>query len=103
MPWITLGPTDAFPSGTMKAVKVDSQDGRDILVCNNAGEFLAAQNTCPHKGGALSQGWLKDAVVTCPWHRFRFDLHRGCSVTDTTLTVQTYQTKVEDTVLKIQL
>jgi len=40
-------------------------------------EVLCAQAFCPHLQGPLFQGTLSGATVTCPWHRWRFDLRTG--------------------------
>ena len=100
MAWVTVGAVEAFPVGTVKAVKVA---GKQVAICNDNGEIFAVENACPHKGGPLGQGWIKGAVVTCPWHRFRFDLRRGCSVTNEDMRVCTYPLRVEDGMLKIGL
>ncbi len=100
MSWVTVGAVEAFPVGTVKAAKVA---GKQVAICNDNGEFFAVKNDCPHKGGPLGQGWLNGAVVTCPWHRFRFDLRRGCSVTNEAMQVYTYPMRIEDGVLKIDI
>src|SRR6187200_3408255 len=40
-------------------------------------EVYALDNRCPHMGFPLSQGTLKDGILTCHWHHARFDLHNG--------------------------
>jgi nitrite reductase/ring-hydroxylating ferredoxin subunit len=100
MAWLRLGSVEAFPAGTLASVKVA---GRQLAICHDDGEFFAVENACPHKGGPLSQGWLKGATVTCPWHRFRFDLRRACSVTNEAMQVRTYPVQVEDGVLKVDI
>ena len=40
-------------------------------------EVLCSQAFCPHLEGPLFQGTLSGATVTCPWHRWRFDLRTG--------------------------
>lgn len=100
MAWIAVGSIEAFPVGTVASVKVAD---KQVAICHDGDEFFAVENNCPHKGGPLGQGWLKGAIVTCPWHRFRFDLRRSCSVTNEAMQVCTYPTQVEDGVLKIDI
>jgi nitrite reductase/ring-hydroxylating ferredoxin subunit len=52
-------------------------DGRDIAVFNVAGAFYALDNTCPHQGGPLNEGWIEGLTVTCPWHAWCFRLEDG--------------------------
>ncbi len=100
MAWVVLGAIEAFPPGRLVSVKVA---GRQLAVCNDGGEFFAAENACPHKGGPLSRGWLKGTVVTCPWHRFRFDLRRACSVTNAAMRLRIHPLQVEDGVLRVDI
>lgn len=32
---------------------------------------------CPHRGGPLVDGVLRDGAVVCPWHWYTFDLDSG--------------------------
>ena len=41
------------------------------------GELYAIDNRCPHEGYPLARGSVRDCVVTCPWHNFKFDLRDG--------------------------
>ncbi|WP_379133680.1 nitrite reductase small subunit NirD [Paenibacillus sp. sgz500958] len=43
----------------------------------SAGDVLAIENKCPHKGGALSEGMVCGTKVHCPLHDWRIDLHSG--------------------------
>ena len=60
--------------GTGKTVVVA---GREIALFNVAGIFYAIDNTCPHQGGPLSEGWIEGATVTCPWHSWCFKMSDG--------------------------
>ncbi|MBI4260419.1 MAG: aromatic ring-hydroxylating dioxygenase subunit alpha [Actinobacteria bacterium] len=33
----------------------------------------AAVDECPHRAGRLSQGWIEDGALVCPYHGWRFD------------------------------
>ncbi len=38
----------------------------------------AAIDECPHRGARLSQGWVRDGCLTCPYHGWRFDGSGAC-------------------------
>ena len=52
-------------------------EGNQIALFNLGGEFYALDNACPHVGGPLSQGRVKEGEVECPWHGSRFDIRTG--------------------------
>jgi nitrite reductase (NADH) small subunit/3-phenylpropionate/trans-cinnamate dioxygenase ferredoxin subunit len=52
-------------------------DNRDIAVFNVDGTFYALDNTCPHQGGPLAEGWIEGKTVTCPWHAWCFRMEDG--------------------------
>jgi nitrite reductase (NADH) small subunit/3-phenylpropionate/trans-cinnamate dioxygenase ferredoxin subunit len=52
-------------------------DGREIAVFHIGEVFYALDNTCPHQGGPLADGWIEGATVTCPWHAWCFRLEDG--------------------------
>ena len=39
--------------------------------------LFATDNRCPHQGYALVRGDLKDGVLTCAWHNWKFELASG--------------------------
>ncbi len=41
------------------------------------GEFYAIDDTCPHMGASLANGFVENGTVTCPWHFWRFRLADG--------------------------
>jgi 3-phenylpropionate/trans-cinnamate dioxygenase ferredoxin subunit len=57
---------------------------------------VAVLNDCPHFGGPLAQGAVSVArgEIICPWHRFRFDLSTGQSVTNPAMVAPLLATEV---------
>ena len=49
----------------------------EVAVFNVAGELFALENSCPHQGGPLADGWLEDSLLTCPWHGWCFNVRTG--------------------------
>jgi len=51
--------------------------GRLFAVFELDGEPVVTDDACPHKSGPLSEGLVRDGVVTCPFHWYAFDLATG--------------------------
>jgi nitrite reductase/ring-hydroxylating ferredoxin subunit len=66
--------TAEVPPGSGKLVEVE---GKRIAVFNVGGRYHAIDDTCPHRGGPLSEGVLEGEVVTCPWHGSKFNVTSG--------------------------
>jgi nitrite reductase/ring-hydroxylating ferredoxin subunit len=67
-----------IPPGSGKVVEAE---GQTFAVFNVEGVYYAIENTCPHRGGPLGEGKLNRHVVTCPWHRHKFNVKTGEIVT----------------------
>jgi vanillate O-demethylase monooxygenase subunit len=49
-----------------------------VLARFPAGQLLAADVACPHKGARLSAGRICEGELMCPYHGWRFDARGGC-------------------------
>jgi len=87
------GKAAEIPPGSSKVVEVR---GRSIALFNMAGTLYALDNTCPHQGGPLGEGYLEaNGVVSCPWHGWTFDLKTGISPIDADLKVGCYPVRID--------
>src|SRR5919106_438578 len=59
-------------------------------------KVYALDNRCPHMGFPLSQGTLKDGILTCHWHHARFDLHNGGTFDQWAGDVRSYPVQIRD-------
>jgi nitrite reductase (NADH) small subunit len=41
------------------------------------GELYVTDGGCPHNGGPLVEGLVRDGFVTCPWHWYSYELATG--------------------------
>lgn len=62
--------------------KVVTVEDRHILLLRADGQIRALDSRCPHMGYPLSQGTVKDGVLRCHWHHWRFDLASGGCFTE---------------------
>jgi len=68
---------------------------RKIALFHTANGFFATDNTCPHRGGPLSEGDVLGNEITCPWHFWTFNIERGTCVGNPDFRVATHEVKVE--------
>jgi nitrite reductase/ring-hydroxylating ferredoxin subunit len=73
--WTPIAALDDFAPGEAKVLKKNGH----FVACfqTEAGELLAIANHCPHEGYPMHQGSVKECVITCAWHNFKFDLRDG--------------------------
>jgi nitrite reductase/ring-hydroxylating ferredoxin subunit len=78
----------ASPAGADAAlVPLERPDGRTQWTFEHAGrcyavfavgdELHVTDGACPHHGGPLAEGLVRDGVVTCPWHWYSYELATG--------------------------
>ena len=51
--------------------------GYPIALFRTGDTFSALWSRCPHAGGPLDDGYVKDDVVVCPWHSSMFRVTTG--------------------------
>ncbi|MFN6561223.1 MAG: Rieske 2Fe-2S domain-containing protein [Nostoc sp. ChiSLP01] len=49
-----------------------------VLYRNSQGQVVALQDKCPHRGAALSLGWVDDGCIRCPYHGWKFQADGQC-------------------------
>jgi nitrite reductase/ring-hydroxylating ferredoxin subunit len=75
--WLELGELSSFPEG--KAV-LRKAGGLRLACVRIGGAVHALDDACPHQGYPLSQGAVRDGVLTCAYHNWKFDVATGgCS------------------------
>ena len=71
---VKIGAADELTPGSSKVVVVGE---RKVAVFNIDGDLYAIDDRCPHRGASLGKGTLDGVVVTCPLHKWEFDLRTG--------------------------
>jgi len=72
--FIKVATTDELADQQAKLVEVEDQK---IALFRVDEGFYALGDTCPHRGGPLSEGTVEGTEVTCPWHGAKFDIRTG--------------------------
>jgi nitrite reductase (NADH) small subunit len=83
--------------------RIVQADGKTLALFNVEGTFYALDNGCSHRGGPLGEGDLEGAVVTCPWHAWRWDVRTGANVNNPAVRVACYPVVVEGGAVFVEL
>lgn len=96
---IDAGITSEIKPGKMK--RVDTPNGKRVLVCNVDGEFYAVDDMCTHEDASLYLGCLKGDQVQCSLHGGMFNVKTGeATVEPAEIALNTYPVSVtEDRIL----
>jgi nitrite reductase (NADH) small subunit len=99
---VTACRLDEIADGTARRVMAGQ---RALAIVRSGERVFACLDSCPHKGGFLSEGQVsaKRNELICPWHRFRFHLETGASVTNPELVVPTFPVRVEEGQVVVEL
>ncbi|MBR8838039.1 MAG: aromatic ring-hydroxylating dioxygenase subunit alpha [Stigonema ocellatum SAG 48.90 = DSM 106950] len=49
-----------------------------VLYRNTQGQVVALKDQCPHRGAALSLGWIEGGCIRCPYHGWKYQADGRC-------------------------
>jgi nitrite reductase (NADH) small subunit len=105
--WHDVGPAVELERAGRLVARVG---GREIGVVCADERVYAIRNRCPHHGGPLALGLVRERetgrpghygpgggrVLRCPWHGWEFDLETGTCLEEPGLRAAVYGAKVAD-------
>lgn len=91
-----------IPEGEGRAFRLD---GWMIAVFRLDGEHFALNDTCPHMGASLAEGYVEESAVTCPWHAWRFCVKDGTWLDNPKAELKTdsFPVRIEGDHIQVQL
>jgi len=93
MSWIDIGALDDVPKRGARVIK--TAKGCVAVFRTGDDQVFAMNDSCPHKGGPLSEGIVHGHSVTCPLHNWVFSLETGMAQGPDEGRVDTYGLRVE--------
>ena len=79
--------------GQMKAVYFK---GKPILLVRKGDQVYGLLNRCPHMGCSFERGILREYLVMCPCHGWKFDIRTGQYEENNAITLSTYACKIQN-------
>jgi nitrite reductase (NADH) small subunit/3-phenylpropionate/trans-cinnamate dioxygenase ferredoxin subunit len=97
--WMRLGKTEEVPTEGAKAFVVGPDK---IAVFHQTTGWSALEDTCPHRGASLAEGFICDGRIACPWHQWEFDLQSGACAAIPGAKVKVYPVEIRDDAIWIR-
>ena len=99
--WTAIARLDEIPRLGARKLATDTVD--IALFRTGDDQVFALKDSCPHRGGPLSQGIVHGDSVSCPLHNWKIDLKSGEVLGPDQGCVHSYAVKVEDGVVHLSL
>src|SRR5262245_23002077 len=93
MPFVKVAHLSSLAADSVTEVLIDEYP---YAICNVGGEIRALSGICIHQGGPLGQGQIHEGRVVCPYHLWEFDCRTGEYDFDAAKRVATYDVRVQD-------
>ena len=100
VPFTRVARSGEIPAGEGRVYEVS---GRLVAVFFDGRDYSAIDDLCPHMGASLGTGPLRDGVVTCPWHAWRFRLCDGAWCDNPKLKVDVFEVRVVGDAIEVRV
>jgi naphthalene 1,2-dioxygenase ferredoxin component len=88
----------------IELVAIPADDVTAVAMYSVDGVVYATDNVCTHGHARLCDGFLDGHEIECPLHQGKFDVRSGKAMCEPlTEDIQTYQVKVEDGTVYIEI
>jgi len=76
--WHVVGCTRDFPLNQPTKIQLK---GKAYTIWKTPDKYVALNDQCPHKGASMSNGYIHDGCIACPYHGYEFNTNGSlCSV-----------------------
>lgn len=99
MNWHDVGETDQLPKQAARAFLID---GIPIALVRTASDqYFAIENSCPHRSGPLSDGFVFGDNISCPLHGWNFSLVTGTAIFPDIGCIKTFPLEIKENRIRI--
>ncbi len=98
--WRRVATLADLQDGETRFVEVD---GHSVILSRFGDRISAFRNACAHMGLELTGGEIADAIITCPYHGFRYALESGECLTAPEVQLQPHGVRVKGHNIEIRI
>lgn len=97
--WTAVANSDDLGEG--KAIE-RTLAGMLVAIFRHQGQLYAIEGLCAHHGGPLSEGFVAEGCVTCPWHGWQYRLCDGTQTTSGEKLIQSFEVREADGIIELR-
>ncbi len=98
--WLDAGDLSDIPEGGVSECKLK---GRSLLLARLGGRVSCFDNACAHLGMPLEMGEVRDGVITCTYHGFKYLLDTGECLTAPEVQLKVHAVRVNGDRVQVRL
>ena len=99
--WVRVAPLEEIPKLGARVVRSKAIDIGVFRLEDD--RIYAVNNSCPHKGGPLSEGIVYGDKIACPLHGWKINLVDGKAEEPDVGQTACFNTKIEDGIVYLEL
>jgi nitrite reductase (NADH) small subunit len=99
--WVKVAPFEEIPKLGARVVRTKDIDIGVFRLEDD--RIYAVNNSCPHKGGPLSQGIVYGDKIACPLHSWKISLVNGQAEEPDVGETACFNTKIEEGIVYLEL
>jgi nitrite reductase/ring-hydroxylating ferredoxin subunit len=77
--------------------------GRSVLLAKRGGQLSCFDNACAHLGMPLDMAEVRDGIITCSYHGFKYLLDTGECLTAPEVQLKLHAVRVTDDRVQVRL
>lgn len=98
--WITALPLADLAEGETRFVEIA---GQSVILTRFTDTVSCFRNACAHMALEMTQGEIRDTILTCPHHGFRYALESGECLTAPEVQLQPHAVRVKGANIEVRL
>jgi len=76
---------------------------KTIALFKHNENLIAFANRCPHRGGSIGNGTIIKGIISCPWHKWKFNSKTGKAIENEVHCLKSYPIEVRKDGVYIKL
>lgn len=90
--WVEITALDRVPESGVLKVKVE---GISLILNRQGANVSCYRNACSHLEYPIDMGKVSNGIITCPFHKFRYELDTGKCLNAPGDSLESYPVKIE--------
>lgn len=98
--WSLAMPLDDIADGQIRIIDID---GHSVILTRFAEKVSCFKNACAHMGLEMTQGEIRNCILTCPHHGFQYALESGECLTAPEVQLQPHAVRVKGPNIEVRI